>query len=146
MNKIAAKEIFRKDLERELKALEETLELVKEQRQALIDYDPEKIYETARRLEIASRATREAEIRRIENVGKLLGASEEESKNVKLSDLNKAFDGEFDDLREKFAALLEEIESVNHFNRLLANRARRGISKIMEALSDESEKILSAKV
>ncbi len=130
--------------------LGELLEVAGRQQQALVNFDIAMLNDVASQQQNLSRALREAEERRLMLIGNLLGLGRAEAQKLTLSSLEKYFTGEEQSeiikLRKELKRLLENINSVNITNRVLANRARRSVQEVLQIVTNGGNHFYNVKV
>lgn len=137
-------------LKHEYKLLLELISLAEKQQDALVKFNMGELEAIARYQEDAARRLREAEESRIRLLMAWLGAPRNEAAKIRLSALEPHFVN--DELREirriraGLRKLLTDLHNINMTNRVLANKARSTVSRILSVFTNGSNHVCNVRV
>jgi len=139
-----------KILEYEKALLENMLEVIDEQKEALIKYNVDDLEITNKKQEELSKQIFHTERERIDFIQNWLKISKSEASKLKLSAIENQLDNEkkieYIKLRKYLNGLITKINDMNSMNRVLANRSRRTIQEILAVISGENNHVCNVKV
>ena len=137
-------------LEYEKALLENMLEVIDEQKEALIKYNVDDLEITNKKQEELSKQIFHTERERIDYIQNWLKISKSEASKLKLSVIENQLDDEkkieYIKLRKYLNGLISKINDMNSMNRVLANRSRRTIQEILAVISGENNHVCNVKV
>ncbi len=137
-------------LKREEKLLSELLKTSESLREGLINYGIDAIETLSGKQEEISKSIWHIENERLDCVADIMGISKNEAMGKPLSEIIDSVAGEdrgtLKALRKNLGRLMDRTNEINVFNKVLANRGRRGVSGILQAFSGESNQVCNVKI
>ena len=139
-----------KILEYEKALLENMLEVIEEQKEALVKYDVDYLEITNKKQNNLSQKIFSAEKERIDFIQNWLKISKSNASKIKLSEIEEQLPddnrSEYLKLRKYLKTLINKINEANSMNRVLANRAGRTIREILSVISGENNHVCNVKI
>ncbi len=133
----AAPEKIKDVLEEQIKEYKNLLALLRKERQSLIDIDQEGVADLSKQKDTAVLKLRLLEGERLRLVSEYFTANEGGSggENISLQELSRTTgDGSFLEIRRRIISLLQGIQELNEFNRILIERSLHFVSDSLDFL------------
>ncbi len=139
-----------KYLEHEKSLLEKLLELAIHQQDALIAYDMKKLETITTELGKCATELRSAEEKRIRLLMSWLNVPLKDAAKIRLSSFEKHARGEelemIKKMKDDFRGIFVEMHEKNTSNRVLANRAKSGVERMISLFSNGNNIVCNVKV
>lgn len=141
---------FLEILKKEIRALEEVLFFTEKQHLDLKEYNISEIEKNSLDLDSSIRKLNKLEEERIQFFMEWFKLSKKEAALLRISTLEKNLKGEALEivgiLKDELNSLNAKINFYNRHNKILTNRARNSVGKIMKLLSNSHKTVFNVKV
>ncbi len=137
-------------LKHEQQLLMELVALAEKQQKALIKFDASMLEEIASYQAVVAKSLRQAEDHRITLLMSWLSLTRPEASSLKLSVIEKYFKDEelkeMKKLRLELKKLLNQLQSLNTINRVLANRASHSVREMISHFTNGKNYVCNVRV
>lgn len=130
--------------------IDEMVRVAELQKRTLIEYDIKGLEEILSYQEQLAARIRKIELDRLRIIAKMKNITQNQAAKIKLSDLASDYSPEIEKKFLKLKTMIESsinrLQSVNSTNRMLSNRAKIGVSKMLSLFSNGKNYVCNVQV